>query len=264
MNHLGYFTDSFFLEKDKEIIPQKEYTLVRSPNQPHFFYGNYLLLNHPISHFEKTSIEERFRYHFNHPSIKHYTFCWTGPDTSGLGLFLEDGYVLEEITVLAIKENQYEMPGCLNERITIRAFGSDKDWQEWMDLEMEERDEAFEENGYREFIKGRIAIYKGLNEKDMGNNYGAYLDNQLVASAGLYHQSGIGRFQNVRTRKEYRNRSICNTLMHHICQLAFQELHQLVIAAEKGYHALDIYRKLGFQEVGHQTSVFKKDNDGVL
>lgn len=107
-------------------------------------------------------------------------------------------------------------------------------------------------------MKGRADLYKQLNQRDCGNFYGAYINQQLVASAGLFHKTGIGRFQSLRTKAAFRKRGICKTLIDYICKTEFQKLDQLVIAAEKNYNALNIYKGFGFKQVEFQTSVFWK------
>ena len=96
------------------------------------------------------------------------------------------------------------------------------------------------------FITHTAATYRRLSQSGMGGFYGAWLDNQLAAAMGLYFQNRIGRCQVVHTRSKYRRQNICTSLVYHVCQTGFQHLDKIVIVANNHYHALDIYKSLGF------------------
>lgn len=258
-SNLGYFTDSFFLEEDKKIIHYPDVTFVCSPNQPTFFYGNFLYLNNALSKSDKDKLEKEFRKLFTDPKIKHFTFCWSGNDTSGIQPFIDAGYKLEEISVLKAEKKDILPLQLKNEEILISPFNSKKDWGKWVKLELEEREEGYSEEGYRIYLEGRVEVYQKLNQKGQGNFYGAYLNDELIAAAGLFHQNKIGRFQMVRTKETHRKKGICKTLIHHMCQEGFQQADTLVIAADKGYYALGIYERMGFKSSESQTSVFYKE-----
>lgn len=256
MNNLGYLTDSFFLEDAREIIAYDDYTFVRSPNQPDFYFGNFLLLNSPPKGADKEKLERTFKKHFTDEQVKHFTFCWSGEKKEDIAVFLEAGYELDEVFVLAGKSADLIPLEEKNEEVNIRAFESEEDWEKWKALEFLELPSGFSEAGYKNFIEGRAEVYQKLYQKGQGNFYGAYIEDKLIASAGLFHQKNIGRFQSVKTHKDYRRKGICKTLVFYICEVGFQQLDTLVIAADKGYHALEIYKKLGFKEMESQTSVY--------
>ncbi len=256
MTNLGYLTDLFFLETDKEITTYPNYIVVKSPNEPYFYYGNFLLLKQMPENFKKAKLEKQFKSHFSDERIRHFTFCWSGKVKEHLSSFLQTGYTLQLISVLAASPTNFIRLKQKNEDLNIRSFSTKADWQQWIDLECEEKPNGFEATSYRQFMQGRAKLYQQLNQQKNGNFYGAYLDNELVAAAGLFHQQGIGRFQSVLTKAAYRRQGICKTLINYICHIAFQQLQQLVIAAEPSYHALDIYKSFGFREADFQTSVY--------
>jgi ribosomal protein S18 acetylase RimI-like enzyme len=61
---------------------------------------------------------------------------------------------------------------------------------------------------------------------------------------------GIARYQQVGTHPDWRRQGICSRLLYDAAQLGAARfgVDTLVIAADREYHALDLYRKVGFLE----------------
>src|SRR6478609_6608617 len=79
--------------------------------------------------------------------------------------------------------------------------------------------------------------------------FGAFLDGVLVAQMGLVRAgAGLARFQAVETHPDQRGRGLAGTLVHHVSGYGFTELgaHTLVMVADPGYHAIRVYRAVGF------------------
>lgn len=255
MNNLGFHTDLIFLEEERQIIKFPNYLFVRSPNQPNYYFGNYLLLNGPPEYYNKAALENIFIQRFKDKRINHFTFCWSGDVKKGIQPFLDAGYELDELTVLKVRKENLKKPQQRNNEIEIRAFRDDQDWKDWIQLEHEGLKKGTEEV-FLSYIQGRAKVYQKLALQNKGNFYGAYVNNALVAAAGLFHDGKIGRFQSVRTKASFQRKGICKSLVYEISKNSLQKIDKLVIAADKGYHALDLYRKLGFQDAASQTSIY--------
>jgi len=83
----------------------------------------------------------------------------------------------------------------------------------------------------------------------VGNWYGAFLNNELVADCGLFIFDKVGRFQSVGTHPAFRGRGICGNLVHHVSHeaLANRKAEVLVMCADPEYHAARIYESVGFK-----------------
>lgn len=256
MKNLGYQTDFIFLEQESEFTQLEDYTLVRSPKQPTFYFGNLLLLNEPPRNGDQAKLEATFKEAFKDmEGVKHFTFCWGNDKKTDVTEFVNAGYEYDELFVLKAQAKDLIHTHQLNDQVMLRPFENESDWEQWVELELLERKEGHGEEGYRSFLKGQKARYQNLYQAERGNFYGAFIGDELVASAGLFKKENLGRFQSVITKSTHRRQGICKTLIYYICCKGFEELDTLVIAAEKHYHALRIYESFGFQSTDSQYSL---------
>ncbi len=256
MENLGYKTDFIFFEEKGIITKLPEYYVVQSPNNPTFFFGNYLLLNQAPKANERKALEAKFDKAFaNMQEVKHYTFCWGASGNNDFSDFTAAGYQHEELSVLVLNKEELIEPSRLNTSIHIRPLESEADWEQWQALEIEEREEGLSLKNFMPYIERKKRGYQILVKKNRGHFYGAFIDEELVAAAGLFHKDTTGRFQQVCTKKSFRRQGICTTLIYEISKQGFQTLENLVIVADKNYHALGIYQRLGFLERFEQESL---------
>lgn len=252
--HLGLKTDMFFLEHDCIVKKHPDFTSVESPSNPTFYGGNFLLLKNAPKNAEREKLEQLFSSSFAHNAqIKHITFKWNSIDQGDYKSFTDAGYIFHEETVLVASRGDFIRPKALNTDIKIRPLESEEDWNAWIQMEVDGREDEHTEESYRVYITKAAATYQNLSRRGMGDFYGAYLDDHLAAAMGLYFKNGIGRCQVVHTRSEYRRRNICKSLVDHVCQTGFQHLDKIVIVADNHYHALDIYKSLGFRYKEQQS-----------
>lgn len=256
IKHLGLQTNLFFLEHDGIIKDYSDYTSVESPLNPTFYGGNFLLLRRAPKNTEREELEKLFTSSFSHnPQIKHITFKWNSVDHGDYTSFLEAGYTFNEETVLVAYKEDLVRPKSINTEIEIRPLKSKGDWKAWIQMEVDDRENGHTEESYRFFVHNQAASYQKLSQRGMGNFYGAWLNNQLAAAMGLYFKNDIGRCQIVHTRSKFRRQSICKSLIYDVCKTGFQHLDKIVIVADNHYHALDIYKSLGFQYKEQQSDL---------
>jgi len=117
------------------------------------------------------------------------------------------------------------------------------------DPEMAEREGV---ERHREFQRRQVARQHRAIAAGNGLWVGARSrDGLLVASLGVLRvDGGLGRYQHVDTHPDWRRQGICSRLLFEGAQLARERLgvDTLVIAADREYHALDLYRKVGFED----------------
>nr|WP_269328742.1 GNAT family N-acetyltransferase [Kineosporia babensis] len=97
---------------------------------------------------------------------------------------------------------------------------------------------------------------RSIAEAGHGAWFGAFVDGELVCGAGLFSDgSGLARFQNVETHPSFRRRGLANALVHQLGTWGLAQLSasRLVVVADPGYHAIDMYRNLGFEDAEHQV-----------
>ena len=102
-----------------------------------------------------------------------------------------------------------------------------------------------------DFLGGQVAAARALTELGHATWFGAFEDRRLLSSLGIVSDgSGLARFQTVETHPDARRRGLASALVHHAGQAALRDGNatRLVIVADPDYHAIGIYRSLGFVE----------------
>jgi predicted GNAT family acetyltransferase len=254
---LGWRTDLALLEISGSTVEDRgDHLVVRTPDNPTFWWGNFLLLAGPPADAADArqwlgAFEAAF------PVSEHRTFGIDGTAGSvaqtssftGLGLDAEVSSVMTATSVLE--------PPRPNHEATYRPLESDADWTQQVELTM-----AGETVGYDlEFSERRTAQFRWLVEAGHGQWWGAFEDGRLLSSMGLFRASpGLARFQTVKTHPDARGRGLAGTLVHAISRFGFADLdaETLVMVADPEYLAIRVYRSVGFTDSEVQVGVEKK------
>jgi ribosomal protein S18 acetylase RimI-like enzyme len=87
----------------------------------------------------------------------------------------------------------------------------------------------------------------------------------LLSSLGIVADgSGLARFQSVETRPDARRRGLASALVHKAGHLALgRGARRLVIVADPEYHAIGIYRSLGFREAETQVQLTRRPHSNA-
>jgi ribosomal protein S18 acetylase RimI-like enzyme len=134
---------------------------------------------------------------------------------------------------------------------------TDDDWEQAVEIGVICREPDFEENGYREFLKRKMERYRKMSAAGLGNWFGAFIDQQMVADLGLFHDGSLGRYQSVETHPDFRSQGIAGTLVYQAGCMAKAEydLYTLVIVADQDSSAARLYQALGFQLTEKQVGM---------
>jgi ribosomal protein S18 acetylase RimI-like enzyme len=259
---LGYRTDLIFPRYDGEIVDRGEYLVVRTPGNPDFFWGNFLLFRRPPA----AGDDRRWRKLFSEeigsiPPSRHETFGWDSPEgeRGEVGGFLEAGFDL--VTSRVLTAQRVVPPPRAAADVVVGALESDADWVQAVSLQTLGRPQGYDEAGYRTFRERQMARYRAMQADGRGHWFGAFIDGKLVANLGLFRQDELARFQSVETHPGFRRRGIAGTLIHRSC-LAFLDEYPgvtLVIVAEDGSAAERLYRSIGFEPREYQVGLERWD-----
>ncbi len=254
---LAYRTDLAMLERSgSEISDLGTHLVVRTPDNPTFWWGNFVLLSDaPSSAEEAEDWLATFEREF--PLARHRTF---GVDGSGgtvadLSSFAAVGMDAEESTVMTAQE--VHPPPRPNTGATFRPLASDDDWSQQIEVTR-----AGEALGYDlPFVTAKTRAERRLVEAGYGAWWGAFEGDRLLASMGLVTASeGLARFQSVKTHPEARGRGLAGTLVHRVSRYGFEDLgaRTLVMVADPDYLAIRIYRSVGFADTERQLQAERK------
>jgi hypothetical protein len=178
--------------------------VVRSPLNPTFYWGNFLLFAGP----PQAGDFERWRDVFSHeigdpPAVKHQAFGWDGTDGE-VGMvepFVRAGWSGRNVTLTTGAPARRGLPKSRGELDLMDEL------EPVIALQVLCRDEGHEEAGYRLFRQDAMRRYGKMEAAGLGHWYAAFLDGQLVADLGVFHDGrGLGRYQAVETHPDYRRR----------------------------------------------------------
>lgn len=261
---LAYFTDLALRRAEGSLIVRGgDLTVIRSPQNPTFWWGNFLLMPVPPRPGDLTRWTALFTEH--HPTAAHRTF---GIDTADGDLgaaeeFLNAGYEIHRDTVLSATSTR--PPRTVNRDASMRPLSGDADWDAALTLRMAVNDaEQFrhETGAYRLFAGRKLAAYRQMQEAGTGALFGAFDDQgQMLSGLGIFDAGqGIARYQSVETHPDARSRGLAGTLVYTAAQWAREHLgtRTLVIVADPGYHAQTLYESVGFLPTELQIAIQKR------
>ncbi len=250
VDSLAWRTDLALLTyAGSKIEDHGDHLVVRTPANPGYYWGNFLLLEAVPEDGHLDSWLRRFEEEF--PEAGHRTFGVDGTTGSAddLAAFREAGFDIERSTVMTATE--VHPPARPHTGATLRPLASDDDWEQQVALAMVDEDDTS-----LDFATRRALAQRALVDQGRGQWFGAFLDQRLVSSLGLFVASeGLARFQEVKTHPDARGRGLCGTLVHHASRYGFDELGvgTLVMVADPDYLAIRVYRAVGF--TGSETQL---------
>ncbi len=130
-----------------------------------------------------------------------------------------------------------------------RPVTSDDDWAQSVELRVRCYDGPEEAAAFRAYAAAQAQTRRRMVDAGHGGWFGAFAGDRLVCQMGLFSGGpGLARFQSVETDPEHRRRGVAGSLVTHVGRYGFEVLaaRTLVMVADPGYHAQDLYRSLGF------------------
>ena len=247
---LGLRTDVALLELGGSVVEHHDdHLVVRTPGNPTFWWGNFLLVGSVPEPAETSRWLARFEEAL--PDARHVAvaFDTTTGRAEQLAGFAGRGLTVEAATVMTA-EAVHE-PAHPQWAAAYRALHADGDWAQWVDLRVACRDGNHSEEGIREYSVRQSVAYRSLVDDGHGQWFGAFESGRLLSSMGLFRASdGLARFQSVETHPDARRRGLAGTLVHHVSRFGLTELgaHTLVMVADPTYDAIRLYRSVGFSD----------------
>jgi ribosomal protein S18 acetylase RimI-like enzyme len=247
---LGFRTDLALLQRGGSVVEDRgTHLVVRTPANPTYHWGNFVLLATPPEPGSGGYWLEVFEREL--PDARHRTFGVDGTTgtTDDLAAFAELGFETDASVVMtaqAVNEPPHPHPTA-----DVRPLASDADWEQQVELAVAHEDEHVTEV----YARRRAAAHRGNAEAGHGAWFGAFLDGRLMASMGIFTASeGLARFQEVKTHRDARGQGLAGTLVHAAGTHALEELgaKELVMVADPDYLAIRVYRSLGFADTETQ------------
>ncbi len=246
---LGYRTDLMLRGLEgSEIADHGDWLVVRSPANPTFWWGNFLLLGAPPRPGDSGRWLATFAREF--PGAAHVALGIDVTEASAVpaGEFLAAGFTVQLNTVLTA--SAVHPPPHPRNGPSYRPLVTDDDWAQDADLRLACTD-TDDRAAHWPYIKRRTAGERGLAVAGHGACFGAFVGGRLVARLGLFSDGGeIARYQSVETHPAARRQGLAGTLVWRAARYGLSELgaSTLVIVADPGYSAIGVYRSVGFAD----------------
>lgn len=249
LRSLAWRTDLIFPAFDGVLLERRDYLVVRTPSNPTFYWGNFLLFRRPPSPGDVERWPRLFAEEIGAPPrVRHQTFGWDSPEgeAGATEAFVAHGFRLLHSSVLTA--SSVAPSPHLTEEIVVRPLDSDGDWHQATENQIRCREDGHAEAGYRFFKEAEMARYRRMAQAGRGAWFGAFLGTVLVADLGIFHTGDLGRFQSVETHPAHRRRGYAGTLVYRAARhaLAHMGVGTLVLVADAGSPAERLYRSVGF------------------
>lgn len=251
---LGFRTDLALLTASGSVVEDRgTHLVVRTPANPTYFWGNFLLLAEPPALGGEREVVGAFRTEF--PTAEHVSI---GIDTAELtqdsraafeaaGLSVDVAAVMTASDLTAPREVDAE----------VRPLASEEDWESRARLS-HALYTGTDADASLTFARRRNDQEKALVAAGRGERFGVLVDGEVVSTAAVFRtEEGVARFQSVETHPEHRRRGLAGAAVHAAGRHALDHLavRTLVIVADTEEDAIRVYRRLGFAETERQLAM---------
>ena len=251
LHSLAFRTELALLQHAGSTVDDRgDHLVVRTPSNPTYFWGNFLLLSAPPD--DVARVEHWKRVHRDEfPEAGHVTLGIDRPASldGDAAVLAEAGLDVDQ--VVAMTTSTVTPPTRpLREDAELRALAGDDDWAQQLDLMVDGEDERYVTG---DFAARKVAANRALTEAGHGTWWGGFVDGRLVSSLGIFAAGeGLARFQSVKTLDDFRNQGLAGALVVAASRYAQSDLgaRTLVMAADPTYPAIRVYRAVGFTEGG--------------
>jgi ribosomal protein S18 acetylase RimI-like enzyme len=251
-------TERRLLEPIAEFKQRDGYLVYRSDRFPSFYAANGIDIRE-VGGGDLEQWEAIFRREFNHPDFRHLTF--TFKLTPALELLAAEasaaGY---DVTFLRYLVATSALPtGSPPAGLVVETIESDDAWDRLLRFQdLVSRGSDWYEGP--ESTRSLLAKTRYVSEQ-VGIEWLALVDDEgtIASKLGLFRHGPVYRLQEVATANEQRRRGLSSYLLRLALFKAIEEggAEGLVVEADRDYHAIDLYRKLGFEDVGETVSLMR-------
>jgi ribosomal protein S18 acetylase RimI-like enzyme len=259
VSSLGFRTDLALLTASGSIVEDRgTHLVVRSPDNPSYFWGNFLLLAEPPAPGGEREVVAAFRTEF--PLADHVSI---GIDTAELtdetrAAFETAGLTVDVATVLTATSLQPPR----EVEAEVRALDGDEDWEARARLS-QQLYPSTSEKSFMTFARSKNVQERRLVDAGRGQRFGAFVDGTIVSTAGAFvTEDGVARFQSVETHPDHRRQGLAAAVVHAAGRHALDGLgvRTLVIVADTDGEAIGVYRRLGFAD--HERQLMMEMRSG--
>jgi GNAT superfamily N-acetyltransferase len=252
---LAVRTEVMFAAMDGEVIPRERYVVVRTPSNPTFYWGNFLVLRDTptvdgiadwLACFEREL-----------PGAGHRLFVTDDPhaETFDVTPFQTLGFIPDETSLLRFSGASPVSSewGCAPLRSHM--------WEEalaLLDRSMTPKNAL--EDRYRAFLRIQMGRYRRLVERGLGQWFGVVAEDRLVGTCGIFEHEGLCRFQTVAVDEAWRRKGIATSMVSAVARYASERWpnEPILIGAGSDSDAERIYMRAGFERAERIVGLLRR------
>jgi GNAT superfamily N-acetyltransferase len=254
----GWATD-FILHRDGALILERPDALVvRTPANPHFYWGNCLVLPQAPRDADVAHWLARFADEIGgpQPASRHVAIGVDAPrEGREFPAWRAAGFEVTDTTMLRLMPGELQAPSAPPRgAVAFEVLDFAADGEAVIDVEMTDAQD-FEPNAYRAYRRIQLQRFARLQAQGLAHWFGLVCDGHLAATCGLVRDragpGGTARFQFVVTHSDFRRRGLCSTLVHRVSAFAFDTwgAAEVYMGAVPTDVAIGIYRARGYRPV---------------
>ena len=257
---LGFRTDlALRVLEGAEVGDRGDYLVIRSPGNPDYWWGNFLLLAAWPGRGTGDRWLARFAAEF--PRAHHIALGVDSAPDEDVTDDVNDRPVPAEFLVAGLEPQRDTVLTCAavgppphaNAEAEVRQLESDADWRQSVELAMR----CFDHSEPRDYLEARTAARRQVTRAGRGAWFGAFAGGRLLAQLGLFDAGdGYARYQHVETHPQARRQGLAGTLVWYAGRYGREVLGAgtFVIVADPADVAIRVYRACGFADTQSQFS----------
>lgn len=254
---LGLYTDLALASWRGVVHDRHDHLVVSHPQAPAFKGGNMLVFERPPEADDAARWCALYDRAFpSSPERDYRSLSWDGVDGEDgyLGPFLANGFERDDSVVLL--SERLEPPTTPALDVRIAPLRSDAEWEAAVAVQAADAEPSRRQR-YQRLVSAVMRLNRRATDAGHGVWWGAFRDDEMIATLGLFRVDELARFQAVVTHPRERGRGVASTLLHHAAEAARSAwgTRTLVLEAAADARALAFYQRLGLSPSERRTSL---------
>ena len=253
-------TQRRLLEPIADVIDRGDHVVFRSDRFPTYYVGNGIEIRDASARRDLQAWEALFDEHFERDRFKHTTFTFKrDPQLEPLAHAARAAGYNAVVFLTYLIATVAEPPGPPPKGFTVEQVASEAEWDRLRIWDNRvNRDKPWyigPEDNDRMFAKTRyVSEQVGIEWLTLVD-----ADGEIASKLGLFRHGPVYRLQDVATAPEYRRRGLSTHLLRVALHRAIEEggADGLVVEADTDYHAIELYRRVGFRDVGERVEMIR-------